>query len=82
MITASKTIRVSAVPCPVPERPENGRFEKSRDQLDPGESLSVTCEKGYYVTGVNTVTCVSGRKFSGDIPRCERKLKTLEVVKL
>ena len=79
MITAtvSLTVRVSAVPCPLPKRPDNGKYEQSRDPLNPGDTLSVTCERGYYVSGVTTVTCMTGRKFSGDIPRCRRESDTL-----
>ncbi|KAL5260508.1 hypothetical protein ACHWQZ_G010591 [Mnemiopsis leidyi] len=59
------------VPCPVPADPENGKFDVSRDKLNPGDSLSVTCDSGYYVAGATTLTCTSGRKFSGEIPRCK-----------
>lgn len=64
---------VSAVPCPVPANPENGKYDVSRDKLNPGDSLSVTCDSGYYVAGATTLTCTSGRKFSGEIPRCKRE---------
>eukprot|EP00116_Pleurobrachia_bachei_P003405 sb/3463667/ len=57
-------------PCPLPAAPEKGAFS-SRDTLNPGEIVHVTCEEGYDVTDPPSFTCVTGATFQpATVPQC------------
>lgn len=57
----------SVVPCPLPDIPNSVTDDAA--PLSPDTELTVVCLDNYQLVGT-TVSCVSGSKFSGDLPQC------------
>ena len=57
----------SVVPCPIPDIPNSVTDDAA--PLSPDTELTVVCLDNYQLVGT-TVSCVSGSKFSGDLPQC------------
>ena len=67
----------SAQPCPKENfKVRNGTTKypgQSQNTVQPGQSVSISCDVDYELFGRSRVTCIAGDKTS-DIPFCRRKI--------
>ncbi|KAI8426932.1 hypothetical protein MSG28_014602 [Choristoneura fumiferana] len=67
--------------CVLPEYPKHGKYiVKGIPNAKPHQSyqsaiLTVTCDPGYGVVGINTTYCFSGNDWLGSVPTCSRFCK-------
>ncbi|KAG8192844.1 hypothetical protein JTE90_014624 [Oedothorax gibbosus] len=58
--------------CPLLSAPANGRLTFSANELVEGVKAKITCNPYHRLNGVDTLTCMEGGQWRGDLPACEK----------
>ncbi|XP_055973137.1 sushi, von Willebrand factor type A, EGF and pentraxin domain-containing protein 1 [Sorex fumeus] len=59
------------VKCKAPGNPDNGKRDSSEEAYMVGASITFSCEEGYQLTGVSTVTCLESGEWNHLVPYCK-----------
>ncbi|GIY09525.1 clotting factor C [Caerostris darwini] len=58
--------------CPLLSAPANGRLDFSANELVEEVTATITCNPYHRLIGSETLTCLDGGKWSGELPICEK----------
>jgi len=71
-----------AIPANQCEQPsiEDGTFNPVQNGYGAGDMVEFECNMGFYLNGVDKITCLPNGDWSDDFPTCERKLQYIDVL--
>ncbi|XP_041379635.1 sushi, von Willebrand factor type A, EGF and pentraxin domain-containing protein 1-like [Gigantopelta aegis] len=71
--SCSFSFQVKVRTCPWPGYLPNGQIVCGSGDIMYGDKCQVSCNQGYHLEGLSTITCEANENFNADLPTCQPK---------